>query len=69
MLPLFISSSNILSHLATLKVNLNSYQYFWTDYKEEHAEDLACVGRTSSAVYTYVHSHPNYRAPLDASYG
>jgi hypothetical protein len=57
MLPLFTSSSNILSHLATLKVNLTSFcQFFSTGCKEEHGEDLAFVGQTSSVVHIYVDS-------------
>jgi hypothetical protein len=52
MLPFFASSSNILTHLTTLKVNLTCYRFFLTGCKEEHVEDLAFVGQTSSAVYT-----------------
>jgi hypothetical protein len=53
MLPLFTSSSNILSHLATLKVNLtSSCRFFETGYKG-HAEGLAFVDQTSSTIYTY----------------
>jgi hypothetical protein len=57
MLPFFSSSSNILSYLAILKVNLiSSYRFFWTGCKELHTEDLAFVGQTNSAVYTYADS-------------
>jgi hypothetical protein len=57
MLPFFSSSSNILSHLATLKVNLiSSCRFFGTGCKEEHAEDLAFVGQTNSVVYTFMDS-------------
>jgi hypothetical protein len=53
MLPFFSSSSNILSHLTTLKVNLTySCRFFLTDCKEEQAEDFAFVGQTSSTAYT-----------------
>jgi hypothetical protein len=42
MLPFFSNSSNILSHLATLKVNLtSSCRFFRIDCKAEHAEGLA----------------------------
>jgi hypothetical protein len=55
---LFLSnSSNILSHLPTLNVNLtSSCCFYWTDCKEEQAEDLACFGQTISAVYTFFDS-------------
>jgi hypothetical protein len=55
---LFLSnSSNILFHLPTLNVNLtSSYYFFWTDCKEEQAEDLAYFGQTISAAYTSVDS-------------
>jgi hypothetical protein len=56
-LPFLSNSSNILSHLPTLNVNLtSSCRFFWTDYKEEQAEDLACFGQTISAAYTSVDS-------------
>lgn len=51
MLPFFTSSLNILSHLATLKVNLTSCRFFWTGRKEEQSEDLGFVGQTSSVVH------------------
>jgi hypothetical protein len=57
MLPFFSSSSNILLHLTTLKVNLiSSCRFFCTGYKEERAEDLDFVGQTSSTIYTSVDS-------------
>jgi hypothetical protein len=57
MLPFLSNSSNILSHLPTLNVNLtSSYCFFWTGCKEEQAEDLACFGQTISAAYTSVDS-------------
>jgi hypothetical protein len=53
------SSSNFLSHLDTLKVNLtSSCRFFCTGYKE-HVEGLACVDQTSSVVYTSVDSSSN----------
>jgi hypothetical protein len=64
MLPFLNSSSNILSHFATLKVNLtSSCRFFWIDYKEEHEEGLACVGQTSSAVYTSMDSSSELSHP------
>jgi hypothetical protein len=57
MLPFFSNSSNILSHLAILKVNLtSSCQLFRIDCKAEHFKGLACPGQTSSTVYTFVDS-------------
>jgi hypothetical protein len=64
MLSFFSNSSNILSHLATLKVNLtSSYRFFRIDCKTEHAEGLACPGQTSSAVYTSVDSSSELSYP------
>jgi hypothetical protein len=47
MLPFLKSSSNILSHLATLNVNL--VFPFCVECKGERAADLALAGQTSSA--------------------
>jgi hypothetical protein len=47
MLPFLKSSSNILSHLATLNVNLAFP--FCTKCRGERAADLALLGQTSSA--------------------
>jgi hypothetical protein len=45
MLPFSSISSNILSHLPTLNVNLtSSCRFFLTGCKEEEAKDLACFG-------------------------
>jgi hypothetical protein len=64
MLSFFSSSSNILSHLATLKVNLtSSCRFFQIDCKAEHAKGLACLGQTSSAVYTSVDSSSELSYP------
>jgi hypothetical protein len=64
MLPFFSNSSNILSHLETLKVNLtSSCRFFRIDYKVEHPEGLACPGQTSSAVYTSVDSSSELSYP------
>jgi hypothetical protein len=50
---IFSNSSNILSHLPTLNVNLTySCCFFWTCSKEEQNEDLACFGQTILAAYT-----------------
>jgi hypothetical protein len=51
-LPLFNNSSNILSYLATLKVNFISCRFFWTGCKEEHDDGLALAGQTISMAYT-----------------
>jgi hypothetical protein len=45
-LPFFSSSSNILSHIATLNVNLTFL--FCAKCRGERATDLALVGQTSS---------------------
>jgi hypothetical protein len=45
MLPFLSSLSNILSHLATLNVNLTFP--FCTECKRERGEDLALAGQTS----------------------
>jgi hypothetical protein len=47
MFPFLSSSSNILSHLATLNVNLTFP--FCAKCREERAADLALAGQTSSA--------------------
>jgi hypothetical protein len=53
MLPHFTNSSNILSHLLTLKVNfISSYRFFWFGCKEEQDDDLALAIQTISVVYT-----------------
>jgi hypothetical protein len=50
---IFSNSLNILLHFPTLNVNLSSScRFFWTGYKKEQAEDLACFGQTNSAAYT-----------------
>jgi hypothetical protein len=47
------NSSNILSYLPTLNVNLtSSCRFFLAGCKEEQAEDLACFGQTISVAYT-----------------
>jgi hypothetical protein len=64
MLPFFSNLSNILSYLATLKVNItSSCRFFRIVYKAEHAEGLACPGQTSSAVYTSVDSSSELSYP------
>jgi hypothetical protein len=63
MLLFFSNSSNILSHLTTLKINLTSCRFFQIDCKTEHAEGLACPGQTSSAVYTSVDSSSELSYP------
>jgi hypothetical protein len=47
MLPFLKSSSNILSHLATLNVNFAFP--FYAECRGERAADLALAGQTSSA--------------------
>jgi hypothetical protein len=51
---LFLSnSSNILSQLPTLDINLaSSCSFFWTDYKKEQAEDLVYFCQIISSAYT-----------------
>jgi hypothetical protein len=64
MLPFFSNSLNILSHLATLKVNLtSSCQFFRIDCKAEHVEGLACPGQTSLVVYTSLDSSSELSYP------
>jgi hypothetical protein len=46
MLPFLINSANILSHLATLNVNLTFH--FYTECRWEWAEDLSLVGQINS---------------------
>jgi hypothetical protein len=45
------NSSNILSHLAMLNVNLTSCRFFWIGYIEEQVGDLALGGKPRSTVY------------------
>jgi hypothetical protein len=53
MLSLFTNSSNILSHLATLKVNFTfSCRFFGTGCREVHDDDLALADQTISVAYT-----------------
>jgi hypothetical protein len=51
MLPFLMSSSNILSHLATLNVNLTFP--FCAKCRGERVADLALAGQTSSATYIF----------------
>jgi hypothetical protein len=51
MLPFLSSSSNLLSHLATLNVNLTFP--FCAECTGERAADLASAGQTSSTTYIF----------------
>jgi hypothetical protein len=64
MLPFFNNSSNTLSHLTTLEVNLtSSCRFFRINCKAKHADDLAYAGQTSSAAYTSVDSSSELSHP------
>jgi hypothetical protein len=54
MLPLLSCSSNILSHLATLIVNLTFT--FLCQMQREQATDLALAGQTNSTTYIFLAS-------------